>query len=140
MPILYYNTGDPDAVSKKIVDACPSLHRRYWPLVWCTNSHLNAMFGVFLWHFGVVKYEQRILVSLHDGGQVSLDLLGFKFRASNDTTPTLLVLHGLTGDSHDFTRLALEAVQKGYVVKRGKRIQRQLTLSIVLPITVGVVQ
>lgn len=113
-PKLYFN---PDSeLSTRLVSRCPSLHGYYWPLFWCTNSHINAFLGIFLWHLRVLKFEERLHVPLEDGGTVSVDLHGFHSRSKDDAAPTILVLHGLTGDSHDFTRFAKEANERGFRV------------------------
>lgn len=54
------------------------------------------------------------MLSLPDGGQVSLDWTPPLAQKPFDDTPTLVVLHGLTGGSHEsYIRGLLEVVRRG---------------------------
>lgn len=49
----------------------------------------------------MINYERRI-IKVPDGGQIALDFTPpNRFSNKNDPTPTLIVLHGLTGGSHE---------------------------------------
>lgn len=58
-----------------------------------------------------IEAENREFVDTPDGGCVALDWAPTKEGLENDATPTLVVLHGLTGGSHEsYIRCLLEVV------------------------------
>lgn len=58
-----------------------------------------------------IQTECREFVDTPDGGCVALDWAPTKEGLENDATPTLVVLHGLTGGSHEsYIRCLLEVV------------------------------
>lgn len=57
------------------------------------------------------KKKNREFVDTPDGGCVALDWAPTKEGLEDDETPTLVVLHGLTGGSHEsYIRCLLEVV------------------------------
>ncbi|KAJ9084119.1 hypothetical protein DSO57_1027591 [Entomophthora muscae] len=89
-----------------VLDKCPSLNGTtpFYPSFWLGNTHLQTMFGPSnLSNIPQIQY-QRECICLSDGGQVSLDwypgLPGSNSKVPlDDTTPTVLVLHGMGGGS-----------------------------------------
>ncbi|KAI9300874.1 Alpha/Beta hydrolase protein [Cunninghamella echinulata] len=89
-----------------ILANCPSLDgskTTYYPTPYLFNGHLQTGYASIYkeksQHF---TYEREIL-PLEDGGQVSLDwtITESKPKKDQDNTPILVVLHGLTGGSHE---------------------------------------
>ncbi|KAA1077204.1 hypothetical protein PGTUg99_006307 [Puccinia graminis f. sp. tritici] len=85
---------------------CPSLvgPRAYFsPTPWLFSGHLQTIYSAFgnFTKIDQVEYERRI-IRVPDGGQIALDFTPpNRFSNQNDPTPTLVVLHGLTGGSHE---------------------------------------
>ncbi|OZJ02612.1 hypothetical protein BZG36_04285 [Bifiguratus adelaidae] len=90
-----------DCVKQK----CPSLYGPkaiFRPTWWLFNGHLQTAYASFynaISKDDPIPYARQILSTV-DGGQVSLDWTP-AIPSSDSTTPTLVVLHGLTGGSHE---------------------------------------
>lgn len=66
-------------------------------------GHLQTIYSAFadFSRVDLINYERRI-IKVPDGGQIALDFTPpNRFSNKNDPTPTLIVLHGLTGGSHE---------------------------------------
>ena len=112
-PKLYYNRNS--KISNFLVKECKELNSYYYPLFLCINGHINNFIGLALWSIPVLNWERTLNIELHDGGLVTVDIIGFKENL-NDSRPVIFILHGLTGDSSDFTRYAKDALARGYRV------------------------
>lgn len=78
-----------------IISRCPSL-RSYRPTPWLPGPHLNTVFALTLRGYPGVVFT-RTWLRLPDGGHVSLDWSSRPKRGQ----PVLVILHGLTGGSHE---------------------------------------
>ncbi|CAG8530393.1 16135_t:CDS:2, partial [Acaulospora morrowiae] len=80
---------------------CPSLvgeHARYYPTPWIGNGHAQTLYA-------------SKLVKTPDGGQIAVDWTPPMSQKPIDDTPTVVVLHGLTGGSHEsYIRCLLEVL------------------------------
>ncbi|KJE96791.1 hypothetical protein CAOG_09032 [Capsaspora owczarzaki ATCC 30864] len=75
-----------------------TLSRQFLPTWWALNGHAQTVFGVILRTNPDVAYE-RELVGMSDGGQVALDW--HDIPDMEESTPLVVVLHGLTGGSNE---------------------------------------
>lgn len=86
--------------------SCPSLvgpNAYFSPTPWLFSGHLQTIYSAFadFSRVDLINYERRI-IKVPDGGQIALDFTPpNRFSNKNDPTPTLIVLHGLTGGSHE---------------------------------------
>ncbi|CAG8699259.1 19625_t:CDS:2 [Rhizophagus irregularis] len=90
-----------DYVKKK----CPSLigdKAYYYPTPWIGNGHVQTAYAAFqkFEDIHLIDYERKI-VSTPDGGQIAVDWTPPLSKKPFDDTPTIVVLHGLTGGSHE---------------------------------------
>ncbi|RCI01911.1 hypothetical protein CU098_010711 [Rhizopus stolonifer] len=102
----------PDYIAEK----CPSLvgpKAIYHPTSYLFNGHLQTAYAAYYNYaptVNAVQYE-RELITMPDGGTVALDWTPTKEGLEKDETPTLVVLHGLTGGSHEsYIRCLLEVL------------------------------
>ncbi|XP_047482095.1 phospholipase ABHD3-like isoform X1 [Penaeus chinensis] len=72
------------------------LHEKYWPTVWCIETHLQTFFASATRAFLPNRDYKREVLRLKDGGEVALDWLEANERKDN---PVAVVLPGLTGAS-----------------------------------------
>ncbi|PLW07862.1 hypothetical protein PCASD_13110 [Puccinia coronata f. sp. avenae] len=85
---------------------CPSLagnSASFWPTPWLFSGHLQTIYSAFgdFSKIDQVEYERRV-IKVPDGGQIALDFTPpHRFSNKTDPTPVLVVLHGLTGGSHE---------------------------------------
>ncbi|CAG8803530.1 15943_t:CDS:2, partial [Gigaspora margarita] len=100
-----------DYISKK----CPSLIGKnavYYPTIWLSNGHLQTVYAAYANFDGIhlINYERQ-LVETPDGGQIAVDWTPPISQKPFDNTPTIVVLHGLTGGSHEsYIRCLLEVL------------------------------
>lgn len=99
-----------------IAESCPSLvgpKAVYNPTTYLFNGHLQTGYAAYYNHaptINEVVYE-RELISTPDGGSLALDWAPTKEGLEKDETPTLVVLHGLTGGSYEsYIRCLLEVL------------------------------
>nr|CAG8436650.1 9338_t:CDS:2 [Entrophospora candida] len=98
-------------------EKCPSLlgeEARYYPTFWIYNGHLQTAYAAFANFEDVhlIDYERKF-VSTPDGGQIAVDWTPPLSEKVFDNTPTLVMLHGLTGGSHEsYIRCLLEELTK----------------------------
>ncbi|KAF9906492.1 hypothetical protein BX616_000713 [Lobosporangium transversale] len=102
---------------------CPSLVDRskgavFKPTLWMTSGHLQTAYAAYI-NFTtryLIDY-QRELLSTPDGGTVSIDWAPSFEKKPVDDTPTLVILHGLTGGSYEsYIRSLIEVLtqEHGY--------------------------
>ncbi|MBW0476967.1 hypothetical protein O181_016682 [Austropuccinia psidii MF-1] len=89
-----------------ILNHCPSIFgtkSKFFPTLWLFSGHLQTIYSAFGDFSKIDEIDyQRKLIKLPDGGQLALDLTPpDRFSTFNDSTPVLIVLHGLTGGSHE---------------------------------------
>ncbi|CAG8613467.1 3830_t:CDS:2 [Funneliformis mosseae] len=92
---------------------CPSLigeKAYYYPTPWIGNGHAQTAYAAYQNFEGIhlIDYERKF-VSTSDGGQIAVDWTPPVSNKPFDNTPTIIVLHGLTGGSHEsYIRCLLE--------------------------------
>ncbi|KAF9578261.1 hypothetical protein BGW38_006036, partial [Lunasporangiospora selenospora] len=102
---------------------CPSLFDSnravYKPTLWMTNGHLQTAAAAYMdfEHTYVIDYERELL-KMPDGGTVSIDWAPSFKKMPADDRPTLVLLHGLTGGSHEsYIRALVETMNRDYGVR-----------------------
>ncbi|KAJ2961459.1 hypothetical protein NQZ79_g3277 [Umbelopsis isabellina] len=100
------STGVDISLVDYIAKKCPSLvgpNAYYSPTVYLPNGHLQTMWAAYYNATEInnkIDYERQ-RVSTDDGGNFTLDWTPPFSEKPIDNTPTLVVLHGLTGGSHE---------------------------------------
>lgn len=82
---------------------CPSLFKQFCPTWWLFNGHLQTAYAVVgdFSKIDKVEYDRTFLRTL-DGGTIGLDSTPpAAVRNLEDDAPIVVVLHGLTGGSHE---------------------------------------
>ncbi|XP_037046990.1 phospholipase ABHD3-like [Bradysia coprophila] len=88
----------------------PSMQSKFWPTIWCVESRAQTVFASILRStvFPTIHYRREIL-TLNDGGEVALDWME---EGCKKLSPLILILPGLSGDSHsDYVRCLVVAAQ-----------------------------
>ncbi|KAH7047107.1 Alpha/Beta hydrolase protein [Linnemannia elongata] len=104
-----------------ILKKCPSLSdpakgATFKPTMWMTSGHLQTAYAAYRDFNSVYKipYERELLTT-PDGGTVSVDWAPSVKTMPADDTPTLVLLHGLTGGSHEsYIRALVETMTKDH--------------------------
>ncbi|KAG0219800.1 hypothetical protein BGX33_000642 [Mortierella sp. NVP41] len=104
-----------------ILKKCPSLSdpskgALFRPTLWMTSGHFQTAYAAFRDFNSVynIPYERELL-STPDGGTVSIDWAPSVNTMPADDTPTLVLLHGLTGGSHEsYIRALVETMTKDH--------------------------
>eukprot|EP01116_Phalansterium_solitarium_P017331 TRINITY_DN4241_c0_g2_i1.p1 TRINITY_DN4241_c0_g2~~TRINITY_DN4241_c0_g2_i1.p1 ORF type:complete len:399 (-),score=114.43 TRINITY_DN4241_c0_g2_i1:232-1428(-) len=115
LPKIFLSRKSPSSINARVVPLCPALKRRYFPSFWFANSHLQTVTGSWLRHTPKLKFRREIL-NLDDGGAIYLDWGVPDRHKVSPTAPIIVVLHGLTGGSHEtyVRNIMLEAEQHGW--------------------------
>ncbi|KAI9064335.1 AB-hydrolase YheT [Trametes sanguinea] len=118
LPKLYFATAPAtvavrSAASSKAIEKvslrdfvrfrCPSLLKEFRPAWWLRSGHLQTAYCVVgdFSKIDKVEYDRKLLRTL-DGGTIGIDLTPpAQERTLKDDTPIIVVLHGLTGGSHE---------------------------------------
>ncbi|KAI0361988.1 AB-hydrolase YheT [Trametes cingulata] len=82
---------------------CPSLFKEFRPAWWLRSGHLQTAYCVVgdFSKIDKVEYDRKLLRTL-DGGTIGIDFTPpAQERTLEDDTPIIVVLHGLTGGSHE---------------------------------------
>ncbi len=83
-------------LNQTIIKNTKSLTKRYFPTPWLFNTHLQLIVLGFIKGFAKpLNYDRQDVLTMDDGGQVSVDWLGLDLP---EDTPTLLVLHTISGN------------------------------------------
>ncbi|KAJ1679694.1 hypothetical protein EV182_001526 [Spiromyces aspiralis] len=98
---------------------CPALadpkEAYFYPTPYLQSGHLQTIYNTVMAktinHINDVKYE-RELVSMSDGGTVGIDWTPSFESVPRDDRPIVVVLHGLTGGSHEYY---VRAVAKKFI-------------------------
>jgi len=103
LPLRQPAASENTSLRTLIEQHCPSLLSPFRPAWWLFNGHLQTLYAV-LGDFSAidpVAYDRRILRT-KDGGTLGLDFTPPPSdRVLPDETPIIVVLHGLTGGSHE---------------------------------------
>lgn len=90
--LTYQNTP----FNQAIIDATPALRKAYYATPWLFNTHLQLIVLGFIKGFAKpLAYDRQDVLTMPDGGQVSVDWLGLDLPAE---TPTMIVLHTISGN------------------------------------------
>ena len=91
------------SVRALVESSCPSLIKDYKPSWWLPGGHVQTAFCVAgNFHYVDEVIYERTLISLPDGGTLGLDFTPRKQdRELPPDTPIVVVLHGLSGGSHE---------------------------------------
>uniref|UniRef100_T1J8Q0 AB hydrolase-1 domain-containing protein n=1 Tax=Strigamia maritima TaxID=126957 RepID=T1J8Q0_STRMM len=98
---------------------CSTLHDQFKPILWCCESRMQTIMGLYLRSFIPRLQYKREVLQLADGGEVFLDWLDEEeasIHKDPSTRPTILFLPGLTGNSQaEYLRvLCGQAKKLGY--------------------------
>ncbi|KAG0378661.1 hypothetical protein BGX24_003186 [Mortierella sp. AD032] len=104
-----------------LLKKCPSLSdpskgAMFRPTLWMTSGHLQTAYAAYRDFNSAYKIPyERELLSTPDGGTVSIDWAPSVKTMPADDTPTLVLLHGLTGGSHEsYIRALVETMTKDH--------------------------
>lgn len=87
--------------NQQLLDQCPTLKKRYWATPWLFNTHLQLILLGFKKAFASkLNYDRSDQLTTADGGTVSVEWLGLKSGTTTDETPTLVLLHTISGSAH----------------------------------------
>lgn len=87
-----------NSVNEALVSHTPSLNSRYYVTPWIFNNHLQMLFlGLKKSLSKSLKYDDRDVLTMPDGGTVAVEWLGLDLP---EDTPTMLVLHTISGTPH----------------------------------------
>ncbi|PCH38245.1 AB-hydrolase YheT [Wolfiporia cocos MD-104 SS10] len=92
-----------ESLESFVESRCPSLYGGFKPASWLFNGHLQTAYAVVgdFSKIDKVDYDRTLLRTL-DGGTIGLDSTPpTDERTLPDDTPIVVVLHGLTGGSHE---------------------------------------
>ncbi|KAG0052487.1 hypothetical protein BGZ83_002517 [Gryganskiella cystojenkinii] len=100
---------------------CPSLSdptrgALFRPTLWMTSGHLQTAYAAYrdFDEVYIIPYDRELL-STPDGGTVSIDWAPSLRKMPADDTPTLVLLHGLTGGSHEsYIRALVEKMTRDH--------------------------
>ncbi|KAG0363019.1 Alpha/Beta hydrolase protein [Gamsiella multidivaricata] len=122
--IQVYDKGTGKSSSESLIDyiarTCPSLmdpkKAVFKPTLWMTSGHIQTAYAAYMDFASryVIDY-QRELMKTPDGGTVSIDWFPSFENKPVDDTPTLVLLHGLTGGSFEsYIRALVETMTKDH--------------------------
>ncbi|KAH0731854.1 hypothetical protein KY289_003042 [Solanum tuberosum] len=113
---------------QEVVSKCKTLHGRFSSTPWLCSPHLQTIFLQFFERVPACNYQRQIFKT-SDGGIIALDWLrnvddkkpsikGFDGVQSDDKTPIVVVIPGLTSDSDSayVKHLAFKMVKSGWNV------------------------
>lgn len=84
------------SLNESLVKNTPALNKRYFATPWMFNTHMQLIILGFIKGFAKpLVYDKQDILTMKDGGQVSVDWIGLDLP---DDTPTLLVLHTISGN------------------------------------------
>eukprot|EP00276_Gloeochaete_wittrockiana_P009635 CAMPEP_0184644368 /NCGR_PEP_ID=MMETSP0308-20130426/1092_1 /TAXON_ID=38269 /ORGANISM="Gloeochaete witrockiana, Strain SAG 46.84" /LENGTH=369 /DNA_ID=CAMNT_0027072853 /DNA_START=1468 /DNA_END=2577 /DNA_ORIENTATION=- len=109
-PLIFYQN---DEMIEEIFKRCPILSENYRPSPFLYNGHLQTIFAALFRRNPDVQYD-REYVPTSDGGEIALDYLQTSTLPAD--APILILLHGLTGGSHDayIKYMVLDAHKAGF--------------------------
>ncbi|KAI8336096.1 Alpha/Beta hydrolase protein [Chlamydoabsidia padenii] len=96
------DTTTPLSFVDYITSSCPSLSGTYTPTPYLFNGHLQTIYSSYYKYTSPQVNYEREMITMNDGAQVALDWTVSEKQLGDDSkTPVLVVLHGLTGGSHE---------------------------------------
>lgn len=96
-----------------LLASCPTLVARFRPPLWGFNRHVQlAILALRDARTAPLRFDCTELLTLADGGTVSLDWLGLDDPTVSDETPTLVVLPTICGDGQSLRR-TVQAMRRG---------------------------
>eukprot|EP00123_Amoebidium_parasiticum_P004245 comp15531_c0_seq1/m.12570 comp15531_c0_seq1/g.12570 ORF comp15531_c0_seq1/g.12570 comp15531_c0_seq1/m.12570 type:complete len:424 (-) comp15531_c0_seq1:520-1791(-) len=113
----------PVAFNKAVLERCSILKQAYWPHVLAFNAHLQLVALSLRNALRPALTFKRELVDVEGGAEhVALDWAVGENEPAPDA-PTMILLHGITGDAPSMAHLAREALSRGWravvVIRRG---------------------
>ena len=91
-PKLVYQDNEKN---NALIKATPALNKRYFATPWLFNTHAQLIVLGFIKGFAkALKYDRQDVLTMKDGGTVSVDWLGLDLP---EDRPTMVVLHTITG-------------------------------------------
>ena len=104
--IIEYADSEPNAIVEMISRSCPSLcgAQAATATRWLPSGHAQTIWSSVADFSEVDKVEyKRKVIMVPDGGILSIDMAPVSLAdpAPDDTRPTVVILHGLTGGSHE---------------------------------------
>ena len=91
-PTLTYQSTE---LNKSLIQNTPALKKRYFATPWLFNTHAQLIVLGFVKGFAkALQYDRQDVLTMDDGGTVSVDWLGLELPADR---PTMVVLHTITG-------------------------------------------
>jgi predicted alpha/beta-fold hydrolase len=118
-PVLSYTKN---AFNEKVIAATPSLNKPYFPTPWLFNTHVQLIvLGIIKGFSKPLEYDRSDVLTMEDGGNVSVDWVGLDLP---EETPTMIVLHTISGNPQSmrgFVRYARETLgwRVALCVRRG---------------------
>eukprot|EP01135_Chromosphaera_perkinsii_P008023 Nk52_evm95s1073 gene=Nk52_evmTU95s1073 len=96
-PIVLYKNVEKN---ENMINSIPLLDSYYYPPLWCTNKHLQTLASVIARKTPDIEYRREYLV-MEDGGEIIMDWYdNEESRYQRDIRPTVVLLHGMTGNSN----------------------------------------
>lgn len=106
-------TYQQNPANQQLLAQCPSLTSRFWVTPWLFNSHLQLILLGFKKGFAAkLEYDQQDKIITNDGGTIAVDWLGRKSFDDQDNTPTLVLLHTISGSAQSMRGFALHIHQR----------------------------
>ncbi len=94
-----------NAFNRQIILSLRQLHQAYRPTPWLFNTHLQLMFLSARKKNAAQAYDRIEQLTMQDGGQTALAWVGADLPAD---TPTIVVLHTLTGSPQSMQELVVD--------------------------------
>ncbi|MBC7751803.1 MAG: alpha/beta hydrolase [Candidatus Saccharibacteria bacterium] len=94
--------------NRKIISNLHQLNQVFRPTPWLFNSHMQLMFLSARKNNKAQAYDHTELLTMSDGGQTALAWMGYDLPV---TTPTIVVLHTLTGSPQSMQELVVDLHQ-----------------------------
>ncbi len=91
--------------NRQIIRSLDQLHQIFRPTPWLFNSHLQLMFLSARKNNAAQAYDHIEQLTMSDGGQTALAWVGYELPP---TTPTIVVLHTLTGSPQSMQELVVD--------------------------------
>ncbi|MEQ3777860.1 YheT family hydrolase [Alcanivorax sp. IL3] len=104
--LVYRDTG----FNRNMLARLPQLSQRFFPTPWLFNTHLQLIvLGLKKAFSPALDYSHTDILTMRDGGTTSLDWVGLD---TPTDTPTLLVLHTITGSPKSMRELVRDLHQQ----------------------------
>ncbi len=94
-----------NSYNRQIIRNLDQLHQVYRPTPWLFNGHMQMLFLSARKNNAAQAYDHIEQLTMSDGGQTALAWVGYELPP---TTPTIVVLHTLTGSPKSMQELVLD--------------------------------